>query len=127
MAPEMAAGHSERIDTRTEVYMLGATLFDLLTDQPPHAQGGKAAYEIIREIVYAKATPRARTVHASVPPALDAVCAKAMARAPEDRYPDVNGLARDVEAWLNGQEVSAYPSSRIRRWFRSLWGSQRRG
>ena len=60
--------------------------------------------------------PRARSVNPVAPPALDAVCAKAMARAQSDRYPTAAELGWDVERWLAGEAVSVYAEP----WFRRL-------
>ena len=65
--------------------------------------------------------PRPRAVNPKVPPALEAICLKAMALEPEDRYPSARALADDLEHWLADQPVSAYPEPwrlRLRRWGR---------
>ena len=111
MAPEQAAGRLDLIDARTDIYGLGAILFEILTDQPPFF-GGEIT-ELLNRII-AGETPRARQVAApdrdassrrpnhapSVPSALDAICAKAMAKRRSDRYSKATELARDVQLWL---------------------------
>jgi serine/threonine protein kinase len=113
MAPEQALGLTQAIDARTDVYVLGAVLFEILTGQVPHA--GQAVPDVL-ERVRKGPTPRARSLNPAVPPALDAVCAKAMARAQADRYPSAAELGRDVERWLAGEAVSVYAEP----WFRRL-------
>jgi serine/threonine-protein kinase len=104
-APEQAEGRLDLIDARTDVYGLGAILFEILTDKPPHSAEDTGA--LLRQIVSA-ATPSARRVDATVAPALDAICAKAMARDRADRYSRPEDLARDVERWLADEPVTAH-------------------
>jgi ABC-type phosphate/phosphonate transport system ATPase subunit len=66
-------------------------------------------------------TPQARAALASVPRALDAICARAMARAQTDRYATARELATDIQLWLADEPVSAYRdglAARISRWCR---------
>ena len=83
MAPEQAAGRIDLIDPRTDIFGLGAMLFEILTDQPPYL--GRDITELLNRIIADKA-PRARSVGKRrdgipfVPAALDAICAKAMAK-----------------------------------------------
>jgi serine/threonine protein kinase len=113
MAPEQARGEAQQIDARTDVYVLGATLFEILTGKVPHA--GQSTPELLVRIAHGE-SPRARAANPAVPPALDAVCARAMASAQADRYPSAAELGRDVERWLTGEAVSAYAEP----WFRRL-------
>lgn len=118
MAPESAAGDSERVTTRTDIYGLGAILFEILTGQPPHA--GVQPGGLIQRVARGE-TPRARSVRSSTPMALDAICARAMARSPNDRYGDASELAEDVQRWLADEPVSAFTEPlvrRVRRWRR---------
>jgi serine/threonine protein kinase len=105
MAPEQAEGRIDLIDRRTDIYGLGAVLFEVLTGRAPHAGGGTA--DLLRRIATAE-TPRARAAEPSAPPALDAVCAKAMAKAREQRYDSPAALAEDVQRFLADEPVSAY-------------------
>jgi serine/threonine protein kinase len=119
MSPEQARGLVDQIDARSDIYVLGAVLFEILTGQRPHR--GHSPHETIRAILEG-AVPRARSLVPSVSPVLDAICVKAMARAPGDRYAQVADLARDVACWLAGEAVSVYRES----WFRRLGGRLRR-
>jgi serine/threonine protein kinase len=105
MAPEQADGRIDLIDRRTDIYGLGAILFEILTGLPPHSGSGTA--DVLRRIATGD-TPRARAVEPSVPLALDAVCARAMARARDDRYQAASALADDVQRWLADEPVTAY-------------------
>src|SRR5262249_40177421 len=117
MAPEQAAGLTDRIDERTDVYALGALLSFLLTGSPPYeGESGAAILEKVRE-----GTPRApRERDPSVPKALDAGCRKAMSREPGDRYATASELALDVERWLDGRAVTAHRESWLDRGARLL-------
>ena len=119
MAPEMAGGKHDLVDARTDVYVLGAGLFELLTGRRPYQ--GPSAMDIVFAVLNSE-PPRPRTLSPGVPPALDAVCVRAMARLRENRYATASELGQDVERWLDGEPVSAYPESLVRRWGRWLWG-----
>jgi serine/threonine-protein kinase len=106
MAPEQAEARLDLIDGRTDIYGLGAILFELLTGRVPHP--GKSSNEVIYRIATGE-TPRARSVDPKVPKALDAICAKAMARERTERYAKATELAEDVQRWLSDEPVSVYP------------------
>src|SRR5262249_24899054 len=94
MSPEAAPG--ERTDFRSDVFGLGTSLFHLLTGRPPISGPSPS------DTLYLVATgrfPRAREVSPAVPPALDAICSRAMAPDPARRYARVDELIADVEAW----------------------------
>ncbi len=100
MSPEQAAGELDRVGPCSDVYSLGATLCHLLTGQAPRVNECAGA---LRDA----ARP------------LEAICLKAMARLPEDRYPSVKAIAQDVERWLADEPVSCWRESlpaRIGRW-----------
>ncbi len=118
MAPEQAEGTLERLSFRTDIYGLGAVLFEVLTGRPPHV--GASVTEMIRRIVR-EGTPRARAVRRSIPSALDAICFKAMAKEPGERYAKASDLADEVQRWLADEPVSVYREplhQRVRRWSR---------
>lgn len=118
MAPEQAEGRTDQLDGRTDVYGLGAILYEVLTGQPPFR--GADPQEVLRR-VRAEAPARPRAVNPRVPPALGAVCLKALAKQPAARYPAAADLARDVQRWLADEPVSAYREpwpARLARWGR---------
>jgi serine/threonine-protein kinase len=118
MSPEQAGGQAEQIGPASDVYGLGATLYELLTGQVAFA-GAKMAELIDR--VQRGDFPPPRSVERSLPAALEAICLKAMALKPEDRFPSVRALARDLERWLADEPVTAYPErpfERLARWLR---------
>jgi len=118
MAPEQAAGRLEDIDERTDVFGLGAILFEVLTGRPPFT--GADAAEVLRK-VRTESPPQPTDVRTRVPRALEAICTRAMAREPRNRYATVTELARDVQHWLADEPVQAYPepwTARLGRWSR---------
>ena len=116
MSPEQAGGDLDRLGPRSDVYSLGATLYCLLTGKPPFEGDDLGA--ILRK-VQAGDFRAPREVDPSPEKALDAVCRKAMATKPEDRYAGCRALADDVERWMADEPVSAYReplARRARRW-----------
>jgi WD40 repeat protein/serine/threonine protein kinase len=118
MAPEQAEGRPDLIDRRTDVYGLGAILYELLTGRPPFA--GAGVEEVLRQVRETEPA-RPRQVWAGVPRALEAVCLRALAKKPEGRYASAGELAREVQRWLADEPVTAYPEpvvARLGRWSR---------
>jgi serine/threonine-protein kinase len=112
MAPEQARGGA--VDERSDVFGLGATLYELLTGRVAFPTGDLDA---VRRGGFAPP----RRVNPAVPRALEAVCLKAMAPRPEDRYASALALAADVDHWLADEPVGAWPDppgARLRRWAR---------
>jgi eukaryotic-like serine/threonine-protein kinase len=118
MAPEQVAMNDDQIDTRTDLYGLGAILYEILANRPP-AQG--TTLEEIYQNVSAGRIPRAREVDLTVPAALDAICAKALSLNRHDRYASASALADEVRRWLIDEPVSVYRDPltvRLTRWGR---------
>jgi tetratricopeptide (TPR) repeat protein len=112
MPPEMAAGRSEPIDPLSDVYLLGATLYHILTGRAPRR--GKSLHLLLAEAkTLAPAPPR--VLDPTVPRPLEAICTKAMAMTRADRYPGAAALAEDVQRYLAGEPVSAYREGLVER------------
>ena len=116
MSPEQAEGETGHVGFASDVYGLGATLYYLLTGQNPITD---------REVTTALRHARRgeflhpREVNPEVPLPLEAICLKAMAYRAEDRFDSPRMLAHDLELWLAGEPVSAWPEPpwlKLRRW-----------
>ncbi len=115
MPPEQAHGRPADMGRYSDVFALGATLYALLTGKPPYAGDDALAQAAACDIV----PPRQR--NARVPRALEAVCLKALAAKPEQRYATARQLGDEVRRWLADEPVDAYPEPAvecIRRWGR---------
>ncbi|MCA9544331.1 MAG: protein kinase, partial [Myxococcales bacterium] len=100
MAPEQAMGLIDQVDERTDVYGLGAILYHLLTLRPPFS--GKSNREIVHRVLRETVEPmRERAPEQDIPPALEAIGMRCLARRPEDRYPNARSLADAISAWLD--------------------------
>jgi serine/threonine protein kinase/tetratricopeptide (TPR) repeat protein len=118
MSPEQAAGDLDRLGPRSDVYSLGATLYVILTGLPPFEGNDVGA---MLESVQLGEFPKPRKHDPSIDRSLEAICLKAMQRAPEDRYASVRLLADDVERWMADEPVIAWREpfgARARRWAR---------
>jgi tetratricopeptide (TPR) repeat protein/tRNA A-37 threonylcarbamoyl transferase component Bud32 len=115
MPPEQAQGQHDRVGIASDVFALGATLYTLLTGQAPYDRQDVLAQAARGEVMPARQRKR------SVPAALEAVCHKAMAKQPEDRYHTARVLAKEVQRWLAGEPVEAWPEPLVvkaGRWLR---------
>jgi serine/threonine-protein kinase len=118
MSPEQAHGDLERLGPRSDVYSLGATLYCLVTGQPPLAADDPGA--ILQAVQRGEFRPP-RALDSTIDPALEAVCLKAMALRPEHRYGTPRALAEDIERWMADEPVAAWREPvwrRARRWAR---------
>ena len=117
MSPEQAAGRWDVIDHRTDVFGLGAVLYSVLTGKAP-LEGSN--WPEMQQRIQRGDFPRPRHVSASVNKALEAICLKAMALLPLDRYSSAAAMAIDVEHWLADEPVVAYHDHLITRSVRWL-------
>jgi serine/threonine-protein kinase len=120
MSPEQAHGDLEHLGPRSDVYSLGATLYCLLTGKAP--LDGHAG-EVIRAVIRGE-FPHPRQLDPAIDPALEAVCLRAMALKPEDRYATPRALAEEIERWTADEPVHAYREPLLRR--ASRWGRRNR-
>lgn len=117
MSPEQARGETDQVGPLSDLYSLGAVLYELLTGQRPF--DGPAHAVIARVVNEAPESPCA--LDPDIPRDLEAICLKAMAKQPQDRYPSVKDFASDLERWLDGDVTEARPvglGEKTRRWYR---------
>jgi serine/threonine protein kinase/Flp pilus assembly protein TadD len=118
MSAEQALAKRGLVDHRTDIYALGATLYELLTLQP--AFPGNDREELLRQIAFEE--PQApRRVNRAVPPELDTVVLKALEKNATERYATARELADDLRCWLEDRPIHARRPSlvqRARKWAR---------
>ncbi len=107
MPPEQAVG--QPVDERADVYALGAILYHLLAGAQPYAGGPSG--QVLQRVVQGPPTPLGER-QKGIPPDLLAIVAKAMARAPAERYATARELAEDLRRFQTGQIVGAHHYSR---------------
>lgn len=118
MSPEQVAGEPERIGRSTDIYSLGVVLFELLTDRLPFT--GEYPWTVLHKI-HSDSAPHVRSVVPTLPLDLDAVCHKAMARLPSERYGSAAEFAEDLRRFLRFEAVLAArptPWNSTRKWVR---------
>lgn len=122
MSPEQARGEVSRLDRRTDVYSLGATLYALLTGEPPIP--GDHALEVLDRIGREEPRPP-RRLDPDIPVDLEAIVIKCLERDRSARYDSARALAEDLDRFLSGEPVLARPAGlgyRLRKW---LWRHRR--
>lgn len=126
MAPEQADPRSKRfggIDRRTDVYALGAILFECITGQPPFsAEDGVPAQ--LHRVCYDDPPP-ARSINQHVPRDLDAICHKCLAKQPALRYKTAAALAEDLGRFIAGEPTLARPRSWAAKFIDAQWRQHR--
>jgi serine/threonine-protein kinase len=118
MAPEQAQGRHDLVDQRTDVYGLGAILYEILTGRPPFI--APKTSEIIRKVCN-EAPTSPRQILPEISPALEAICLKALQKRSTARYISASELAQEVQRWLADEPVRAYQepwTGRVLRWAR---------
>jgi serine/threonine protein kinase len=118
MSPEQAAGDWKRVGPASDIYSLGATLYAILTGTTPFADTEpRKLLASVRQGQF----PPPRQRRPDVPGALEAVCLRALALRPEDRYATAQALADDIDRWLADEPVTARRppwTERLARWIR---------
>jgi len=122
MAPEQAEGRLERIGPQTDVYGMGAILYQLLTGQMPYTRPDVQAspHRILRWVLDGPPQP-VHSLNPDIPAELIAICERAMARDSTRRYGTMVELAQDLRAYLENRVVAAYesgPLAELKKWVR---------
>ncbi len=122
MSPEQALGHVGDLDSRADVYSLGAILYEMLTGTAPYQDGdqGRAGPLVVAAVRRGRPTPVSALAPA-VSPELVSICERAMARRASDRYCSASQFADDLRAFLEDDLVCAHPTGsvlRLRKWAR---------
>jgi eukaryotic-like serine/threonine-protein kinase len=112
MSPEQASGGVDRLGPACDVYGLGTTLYCLLTGRAPFE--GANVKEVLDKVRRGEFPPPCR-LNPEIDRALEAICLRAMALAPQRRYESARALADDVEHWMADEPVTACRESRLRR------------
>ncbi|GAB4138807.1 MAG: hypothetical protein Tsb009_07270 [Planctomycetaceae bacterium] len=117
MSPEQAAGSSAKIGPATDIYSLGATLYALITGQPPFQSDS-----ILKTIqqVQEKTPVSPRELNPAIDKDLETICLHALEKEPERRYASAKELADDLMRWQNREPISAKPDSLIDKSIRKL-------
>lgn len=122
MSPEQASGQHDEITRRTDVYLLGATLYQVLANQAPHQLAGDddSVHDLLRRVAVGDLVDPSR-INPGFAPELRSICLKAMATSAADRYRSASDLADDIDRWLADEPVLAHPqttTARVLRWSR---------
>ena len=118
MSPEQAGGRLGQIGPATDIYGLGATLYHVLTGRPP--VDGEDTGEVLRKVERGEFPPP-RSIDSGISRGLEAICLKAMALKPADRYQSARDLGGDLRRWLADEAISCYtdpPLKRLARLYR---------
>lgn len=118
MAPEQAAGRLDLLGNATDVFALGAILYELLAGQGPYQQ--KTKDELMAAVQKAD-FPSPRDLQPTIPRPLEAICLKAMQREPLERFASVKEMRQDLERWLADEPISCLRESalfKLQRWTR---------
>ena len=112
LAPEQVEGRRDKLDRRTDVYGLGATLYHLLSGRPPFE--GTRSVELLMKTVHEDPEPL-RRVDPTIPPDLETIAAKCLEKERQRRYDSAQALGADLRRFLDGDPIEARPASTIYR------------
>lgn len=119
MSPEQAAGHTDEVSTASDVYSLGAILYELLTGRPPFDEENPLD-TVLQVLSHDPVLPR--RLNRRIPRRLELICLKCLAKRPEERYPSAGALVQDLERFRMGETLIAKPPNAVQR----VWSWSRR-
>ena len=99
MSPEQARGDHSNVGPQSDQYSLGVMLYEILTGKKPFVG---SPHTVIAQVIAAEPAT-IRDLDSSLPKDLDAICQKAMAKNPQQRYVSAGSLAQDLRAWLENR------------------------
>ena len=122
MPPEQATGQIDEMDERSDVYAIGAMLYELLAGRKPYTVPGQDVnmVSLLNQIREGSPVP-IHELQADVVPELEAICEKAMSHDIDERYRDMGELGEDLRNYLEGRVVSAYETgalAELKKWVR---------
>ena len=106
MSPEQAAGRIREVTTRSDVYSLGAILYEMLCGRPPFK--ADSPFDTVLQVMEREPLPL-RHWNLAIPKKLEQICLRCLEKSPDKRYPSALELAQDLERWVRG-ESSPYES-----------------
>ncbi|MGH7142790.1 MAG: serine/threonine-protein kinase, partial [Planctomycetota bacterium] len=116
MPPEQARGTSSRVDARSDVYGLGAVLYEMVTGRPPFT--GKSVLDVIMKVLNEE-PEHPRKFNKQLHPDIETIILKCLEKNPERRYPTALALRDDIARFRNGEPIQARPPSfsrKLARW-----------
>jgi|GEM_PF-819410 len=115
MPPEQARGQNSSISPRSDLYSLGAILYQMLTARPPFV--AERPLETVLQVINNEPVA-VRDLQPNVPVDLETICMKALQKDPDQRYASCADLAADLRRFINGEPILARPVSRVERLWR---------